>query len=135
MDQRDQACRDLRQTLSIAYNDTGRLGEQLTLLQRNTVAIERARDAYRQQFDIGQRSLLDLLNAENEAHTARRALTNAEYDRAIAYARVHAGLSQLNARLGIARPAPAAEADDWTAGDDGASGCPAQVIGQSPAGR
>lgn len=89
-DLRDKACLDVRQTAAIAYNDTRKLTEQLVLLDRNTLAIEKARDAYRQQFDIGQRSLLDLLNAENELYTARRAYANAEYDRALAFARTHA---------------------------------------------
>ena len=132
MDRRDQACRDVGQTLTIAYNDTVRLGEQVTLLERNTTAIERARDAYRQQFDIGQRSLLDLLNAENEALIARRALANAEYDRALAYARVHAAMSQLNARLGLARPATMQESTAWSERQDGAMACPLPVASASP---
>ncbi|MEP6872964.1 MAG: TolC family protein, partial [Burkholderiales bacterium] len=57
-DLRDKACRDTRQTTAIAYNDTRKLVDQLVYLDRNTLAIEKARDAYRQQFDIGQRSLL-----------------------------------------------------------------------------
>ena len=81
-DLRDKACRDTRQTALIAYNDTRKLTEQLVYLDRNSLAIEKARDAYRQQFDIGQRSLLDLLNAENEVYTAKRAYTNAEIGRA-----------------------------------------------------
>jgi TolC family type I secretion outer membrane protein len=88
-DLRDKACRDVRQTADIAFNDTRKLTDQLVLLDRNTVAIEKARDAYRQQFDIGQRSLLDLLNSENEVYTARRSYANAEYDRALAFARTH----------------------------------------------
>ena len=90
VDLRDKACRDARQTTAIAYNDTRKLVDQLIYLDRNTLAIEKARDAYRQQFDIGQRSLLDLLNAENELYTARRAYANAEYDLGFAYARTHA---------------------------------------------
>jgi ferrochelatase len=42
-----------------------------------------------------------LLNAENELYTARRAYANAEYDRALAFARTHAGMSQLAAKLGL----------------------------------
>jgi adhesin transport system outer membrane protein len=57
------------------------------------LAIEKARDAYRQQFDIGQRSLLDLLNAENELYTAKRSYANAETDLQLAYARTQAALS------------------------------------------
>lgn len=128
-DLRDKACRDVRQTTAIAYNDTVKLGEQLQHLERNTRAIERAREAYRQQFDIGQRSLLDLLNAENESYTARRALTNAEFDRAVAFARTQAAMNQLlGVQLGIARGGLPDEAAGWSAGDDAAGRCPAQVI-------
>jgi outer membrane protein, adhesin transport system len=124
-DQRDRACRDARQVTAIAYNDTRKLNEQLVLLDRNTLAIEKARDAYRQQFDIGQRSLLDLLNAENEVYTARRAYANAEYDLALAQARTHAAMSQLTTQLGIARQdATASEAAGWAAGEDAPGRCP-----------
>ena len=89
-DVRDRVCRDTRQVAAIAYNDTRKLTEQLVYLERNTLAIEKARDAYRQQFDIGQRSLLDLLNAENELYTAKRSYANAESDLQLAYARTQA---------------------------------------------
>ncbi len=128
MDQRDSVCRDVRQTLQIAYNDAAKLGNQITLLQRNTQAIERAREAYLQQFDIGQRSLIDVLNAENETYTARRSLINAEFDRAVAHARVLAATNQLNVQLGIARDSAPGEARDWNAGDDAAGRCMAQPL-------
>jgi adhesin transport system outer membrane protein len=127
-DLRDKACRDARQTAAIAFNDTRKLTEQIALLQRNTTAIEKARDAYRQQFDIGQRSLLDLLNAENEVYTARRALANAEFDRMIAFARTHAAMNQLTTQLGLSRPAVAALAEDWSAGEDVPGRCPVQAF-------
>ena len=127
-DQRDRVCRETRQTAAIAFNDTRKLSEQLVYLERNTLAIEKARDAYRQQFDIGQRSLLDLLTAENEVYTARRAYANAEHDLALAYARSHAALTQLGTQLGVARTDRAAdEAAGWTAGDDAPARCPAAV--------
>ncbi|MBC7405479.1 MAG: TolC family outer membrane protein [Cytophaga sp.] len=102
-DQRDKACRDVRQTLSIAYNDTRKLTEQLTYLDQHQLSIEKARDAYRQQFDIGQRSLLDLLDTENELFQAKRAFANSEYDLLLAYARTHAGMGTLYSALGISR--------------------------------
>jgi adhesin transport system outer membrane protein len=127
-DLRDKACRDVRQTVSIAYNDTRKLVDQLVYLDRNTLAIEKARDAYRQQFDIGQRSLLDLLNAENEVYTARRAYANAEYDLGLAYARTHAAMDQLGATLGISRVSNVAEdPSGWAQGDDAPTRCPAIV--------
>ena len=130
-DLRDKACRDTRQTVAIAYNDTRKLVDQLKYLDRNTLAIEKARDAYRQQFDIGQRSLLDLLNAENELYTARRSYANADFDLAIAYARTHASINQLTVQLGLVRgdrgdnsAEPPADANDWTVGEDGPTRCP-----------
>lgn len=133
-DLRDRACRDTRQIAAIAFNDTRKLADQLVHLERNTLAIEKARDAYRQQFDIGQRSLLDLLNAENEVYTARRAYANAEYDLALAYARTQAAMNQLAATLGIARVDQAAAdvAAAWAQGEDAPARCPvlvAEVVG------
>ena len=129
-DLRDRVCRDTRQVAAIAYNDTRKLTEQLVYLERNTLAIEKARDAYRQQFDIGQRSLLDLLNAENEVYTARRAYANAEHDLALAYARTHAAMSRLGTTLGVARTDKLAdEAAGWSAGDDAPARCPV-VVGE-----
>jgi outer membrane protein, adhesin transport system len=124
MDLRDKACRDVRQTVLIAHNDSAKLAAQVATLGRNTAAIERARDAYRQQFEIGQRSLLDLLNAESESYTARRALTNAVYDRATAHARTLAATTQLTVQLGIARDLLPPEASSWTPQADGAARCP-----------
>jgi adhesin transport system outer membrane protein len=127
-DLRDKACRDTRQTTAIAYNDTRKLVDQLTYLDRNTLAIEKARDAYRQQFDIGQRSLLDLLNAENELYTARRAYANAEYDLGFAYARTHAAMYQLGAQLGVSRVDNTAnDASGWEQGEDAPTRCPVIV--------
>ena len=118
----------LRQTAAIAYNDTRKLVGQLVYLDRNTLAIEKARDAYRQQFDIGQRSLLDLLNAENEVYTARRAYANAEHDLGFAYARTHAAMNPLGATLGISRADNVAtDAAGWSQGDDAPTRCPVIV--------
>jgi adhesin transport system outer membrane protein len=125
-DLRDRACRDARQTAGIAYNDVAKLDELLRALDRNVLAIEKARDAYRQQFDIGQRSLLDLLNSENELYTARRAYANADYDRLFAQARVLAAMQQLTTRLGLRAPMSAADAgtEGWNAADDLPQRCP-----------
>jgi len=131
-DQRDKACRDAHQVVAIAFNDTRKLTDQLLYLDRNTLAIEKARDAYRQQFDIGQRSLLDLLNSENELYTARRSYANAEYDLGIAYVRTHAAVNQLGVQLGLMRDSDAPQApgemSEWAVGEDSPTRCPATAI-------
>ena len=96
---RDKACRDVRQTTQIAYNDIGRLEQQLTFLAQHELSTAKAREAYRQQFDIGQRSLLDLLDTENELFQARIALTKAEYDLRMAKIRVLASSGTLLSAL------------------------------------
>jgi outer membrane protein, adhesin transport system len=87
-DMRDKVCRDVRQTALIAANDVNKLESQIGFLAQHELSTSKAREAYRQQFDIGQRSLLDLLDTENEFYQSRRALTNAEYDLSLAKARV-----------------------------------------------
>jgi outer membrane protein, adhesin transport system len=94
-DLRDKACRDVWQTGQIAYNDAHRLGTQIKLLQQHELSTSKARVAYQQQFEIGQRSLLDLLDTENEYYDARRALANAEYDLQAAQLRVLAASGSL----------------------------------------
>jgi len=67
-------------------------------------ATAKVRDAYRQQFQIGQRTLLDLLNTENELFESRRALTNALYDLQVAQYRWLTLSHKLLPTLGL-RPA------------------------------
>lgn len=102
-DLRDKACIDTRQTVAIAYNDIERLREQLEYRDQHQLSIEKAREAYRRQFDIGQRTLLDLLDTENEYFQARRAYTNTEYDLKVAVARTFAGQGELLNKLGVVR--------------------------------
>jgi len=100
---RDRACVDTRQELVIAYNDIQRLKEQLIYRDQHQLAIEKAREAYRKQFDIGQRTLLDLLDTENEFFQARRTYAVTEKDLYIAFARTYATQGELLARLGVSR--------------------------------
>lgn len=100
-DLRDKACRDVRQTLAIAYNDTQRLKEQVAFLETQVNLLEKTRDAYRDQFNIGQRTLLDLLDTENELLNARRAAVNADIDLSQAYVRTYAGMGNLLEFLGL----------------------------------
>ncbi len=100
---REKACVDVRQTTQIAYNDTQRLREQLEYLNEHRQSIDRVRGAYEQQFEIGQRTLLDLLDSENEYFEASRAYANARYDVALADARTLAAMGQLMQTLEVRR--------------------------------
>lgn len=137
-DLRDKACRDVRQTVQIAYNDVGRLTQQLIFLGQHELSTAKAREAYRQQFDIGQRSLLDLLDTENELYQARRALTNAEHDLRLAKFRVLGASGTLLGALDL-RPLAASAPPEagGHAEDDGLMRCstelPAMVALDKPA--
>ena len=103
-DLQEKACRDVRQTLAIAFQDMVKLNEQLGYLDTHRLMSDKAMQAYRQQFDIGQRTLLDLLDTQNELFEANRAYINARYDQIVAQARTLASMGKLTAALGVGRP-------------------------------
>jgi outer membrane protein, adhesin transport system len=127
-DQREKACRDTRQTLLIAYNDVQRLKEQTTFTARQVALLEKTRDAYRDQFNVGQRTLLDLLDTENELLAARRANINADTDLSLAYLRTYAGMGTLLEQLGLQRLDAATPDKDDLADVDPSQLCPNDPI-------
>ncbi len=102
-DLQEKVCRDVRQNLSIAYSDVNRLNEQMRYLDQHRLSTEKANAAYRQQFELGQRTLLDLLDSQNEYFQASRAYTNARYDQIVAQARTLSGMGRLVASLNVPR--------------------------------
>lgn len=103
-DVRNYTCRNIQQDLAIAWNNVVHLRQALPFLRDHEVATTKVRDAYRQQFQIGQRTLLDLLDTENELFESRRALTNALYDLQVAQYRWLTLSHKLLPTLGL-RPA------------------------------
>lgn len=129
-DLRNKACVDLRQTLQIAHNDVLKLEQQLSALNQHRLSSARVRTAYKQQFDIGQRTLLDVLDAENEHFQASRAYTNAVHDLQIAMARALAAQGRLLETLGVTRTnMPELVADEARDVDTAAHSC---MIAQLP---
>jgi adhesin transport system outer membrane protein len=127
-DLRDKACRDIWQTGEIALNDSQKLVTQIKLLAQHELSTSKARQAYQQQFDIGQRSLLDLLDTENELYQARRALSSAEYDLQFSTARmlaVSGGLLEALKLQALSNEPP--EASGNTEQDDELMQCSAQM--------
>jgi len=102
-DELEIVCRNVRQEVTIAFHDVQVLDERLRYLDQHQLSSDRVRTAYRQQFGIGQRSLLDLLDAENEFFVARREFVDGQFDREIALARTYAGLGRLLPVLEIVR--------------------------------
>ena len=102
-ERREQTCREVRQVLRIAYNDHDQLGDRLAFREAHRDTTAKSRDAYLDQFQIGQRTLLDLLDTENEYFEAQRAYVNDSFDHSIASARTLAGMGKLRPAIGISR--------------------------------
>ena len=101
--QRDTACGNLRQNLQIALNETARVDSQLPRLNQHMISSDSVRLAFKNQFDIGQRTLLDVLDSENEYFQAAIAYTNATFDRDISAARVLSEMGNLLTTLNIVK--------------------------------
>ncbi len=103
IDLRDKAAVELRQTVAIAHNEKVLIAEQLKFFDRHYKSMERVREAYHQQFTIGKRTLLDLLDTENEYYQARRAFYNGFFDLTVAKARTLAAMGKLLTTMGVVR--------------------------------
>lgn len=125
---RDKSCRDVRQTAAIAHQDISKLGQQIELTGLHAASAASVLRVYQQQFDIAQpgRSLLDVLNAQNEQYSAVRANMLARYDQVLAKARTHAAQGSLIPALGMSRTSEdtPAEVNNWNAGEDAPTRCP-----------
>lgn len=74
------AIRNIERDVRLAWNSLDNLAHRLPILKQRMESAVKTRDAYREQFNLGQRTLLDLLDTENEVLTASSDYTNAYYD-------------------------------------------------------
>jgi adhesin transport system outer membrane protein len=77
---------------------------QLGYFKEHMEDTEKTHKAYQQQFNLGERTLLDLLDTANELFTARSSYTNASFDELFAMYRVLAAMGDLNNALGVKLP-------------------------------
>ena len=103
LDLKEKVCRDVRQTLSIAYSDVNNLKDQMRFISQHRLSTEKSNVAYRQQFELGQRTLLDLLDSQNEYFQASRNYINTSYNQIVAQARTLSGMGQLVPTLQVTR--------------------------------
>lgn len=103
------AQRQIRESIELAWNAHEILTRQMEHLERHVISSEETRDSYKKQFDIGQRSLLDLLDTENEVFSAKNQLAEARVDYQIAQLRTLTGTGDLLEALNIPLPEVDAE--------------------------
>lgn len=77
----NRAQREIELDVRLAWNALENAERRLPGLEQRVDAAEKTREAYAAQFRVGQRTLLDLLDSENELLSAGIAYTDTYYDR------------------------------------------------------
>ena len=107
-----QACRRVREKVQLAWSAFSTLDRQVKVLEEAAQFATDTRRAYQQQFNIGQRTLLDLLDSENEVFTTRTSLAEAQYDYMDASLAMMEATGTLLSNLGVAMPEAARVPDN-----------------------
>ncbi len=107
MDIRNNALRVLNENLALAWNAMENARLQTPKARDYADYTSRVREAYQQQFSLGQRTLLDLLDSENELFTANRRYTEVRYTEEFSMYRVISATGDLLKKQNVVLPAEA----------------------------
>lgn len=99
--------REVEESIRLSWNAYTTAQERLAPLKQHAEAMDATREAYTKQFNIGQRTLLDLLDAENEYFTASSNYVTGQYVELFGKYRVLASSGKLLESLQVAPPAEA----------------------------
>jgi adhesin transport system outer membrane protein len=99
--------REVEESIRLSWNAYTTAQERLNPLKQHSEAMDATREAYTKQFNIGQRTLLDLLDAENEYFTAHSNYITGQYIAMFGKYRVLASTGKLLESLQVAPPAEA----------------------------
>ncbi|MCI2283422.1 TolC family outer membrane protein [Colwellia sp. MSW7] len=97
------AHRQVTESYGLAWNAFEMLGLQKKYIKQHIITAKDTQEVYKQQFDIGQRSLLDLLDTENELFQARKDYLDAEFNELSARYRLLNATGQLLDSLRVTR--------------------------------
>ncbi|PPC90646.1 MAG: hypothetical protein CTY34_06985 [Methylobacter sp.] len=103
-DIRDNTYRQVVESMRLSWVAHLTVKSQLEFFKAHYDSSQKALEAYQLQFNIGQRTLLDLLDSANESFTAQSALINAEFDERFAAYRILASMGSLNQSLKVSLP-------------------------------
>ncbi|WP_394211196.1 TolC family outer membrane protein [Enterovibrio calviensis] len=98
------AVRDVIEGTTLAWNARINLIEQIGYLKEHVIAARQTQSAYTLQFGLGQRTLIDLLDSENEVFESRKDYISAEYDFLIAEYRILNATGRLLSSLRVQPP-------------------------------
>jgi adhesin transport system outer membrane protein len=97
------AHRQVTESFGLAWNAFTMLSLQKNYIKQHIITSKDTQVAYKQQFDIGQRNLLDLLDTENELFQARKDYLDADFNELSAKYRLLNATGQLLDSLRITR--------------------------------
>jgi adhesin transport system outer membrane protein len=80
--------RSVEERLSLAWNASEFIKKQIGYLELHEQMSKMTLDSYLAEFDLGRRSLLDILDTEEELYSAKRELVNSKYDALLAQYRI-----------------------------------------------
>ncbi len=100
----ERAHRQLEEGVGLAWTAYEFIAEQLTYLRQHVEAAQVTKDAYQKQFQLGRRSLLDLLDTENELFESRRAYVRAESEYLVSQYRLLNASGRLLSSLRVTVP-------------------------------
>lgn len=104
----DRALRQINEGVRVAWDGLETARQRLEFLTAHRDASERVLNAYRKQFGIGQRTLLDVLDSENELFNARTARVSGRYAVSLGVYRLIGSTGELLPTLKLAPPADSA---------------------------
>lgn len=104
LDIRNNALRVLNEDLGLSMNALANAREQIPIAQQYVDYSTRVRESYQKQFSIGERTLLDLLDSENELFTASRRLVEIRYVELFTQYRIKATIGELLKSQGVVAP-------------------------------
>lgn len=93
--------RQIEESTRLSWSALEKAKERLPRLKSHADATALTRDAYAKQFNVGQRTLLDLLDSENELFTARSDYVSGQYEERFARYRLMADMGKLLETLGV----------------------------------
>jgi adhesin transport system outer membrane protein len=104
LDIRNNALRQLNEEVGLAWNAYNNANAQLPIAQQYVDRSNSVRTAYQQQFSLGERTLLDLLDSENELFTAQQRLVQIKNQQLYTQYRIKADMGQLLKSQGVVAP-------------------------------
>lgn len=104
LDIRNNALRQLNEELGLAWNAMNNANAQVPIAQQYVDHSSKVRGAYQKQFSLGERTLLDLLDSENELFTASRRLEEIKNVQLFTQYRIKATMGELLKSQGVVAP-------------------------------